>query len=296
MPWLQIHVRTQRQHAGHAEAALEALGALSVTLEDGSDQPILEPAPGEAPLWNSTVVTGLFDGDTDASLLEKAVANAIGDESSQVTVERLDDQPWERAWLDHFHPMRFGKRLWICPHGQPLPEQGDQASAPVVLKLDPGLAFGTGTHPTTALCLEWLESADLEGKTVIDYGCGSGILGIAALLLGARKVIAVDHDPQALTATLANARENGVADRVETFLPGEAPADAADIVVANILASVLIDLSSVIGGHVSAGGRLALSGILDNQSDSVAAAYADVFSLEPAVLKDGWALLSGRKR
>ena len=296
MPWLQIHVRTQRQHAGHAEAALEALGALSVTLEDGSDQPILEPAPGEAPLWNSTVVTGLFDGDTDASLLEKAVANAIGDESSQVTVERLDDQPWERAWLDHFHPMRFGKRLWICPHGQPLPEQGDQASAPVVLKLDPGLAFGTGTHPTTALCLEWLESADLEGKTVIDYGCGSGILGIAALLLGARKVIAVDHDPQALTATLANARENGVADRVETFLPGEAPADSADIVVANILASVLIDLSSVIGGHVSAGGRLALSGILDNQSDSVAAAYADVFSLEPAVLKDGWALLSGRKR
>jgi len=296
MPWLQIHIRTQRQHAGRAEAVLETLGALSVTLEDASDQPVLEPAPGEVPLWDSTVITGLFEADKSASRLRQAVSNALGNTATDIAIETLDDQPWERAWLEHFHPMRFGERLWICPHGQQLPEMSEEGPEPVVLKLDPGLAFGTGTHPTTALCLEWLEAADLAGKTVIDYGCGSGVLGIAALLLGAQRVIAVDHDPQALTATRDNAHDNGVAERLQTFLPDQTPEQSADVVVANILAGVLIELSPVIGALVNTEGRLALSGILDHQSEAVAAAYDDAFALEPAVLKDGWALLTGRKR
>ena len=292
MPWLQAQVRTRRDRTEAAEALLETLGALSVTLEDAADQPLLEPGPGDTPLWDATLVTGLFAATTDTEALHDALVLGLDDPSASIGITPLEDQPWERAWLDHFKPMRFGRRLWICPHGQSLLDAGTDA---VVLHLDPGLAFGTGTHPTTALCLEWLEGADLKGKTLIDYGCGSGVLGIAALLLGAANVIAIDHDPQALMATAANARQNGVDDRLATYTSGEAPPIAADILVANILAGVLIALAPTLTAGVSPSGRLVLSGILETQVAEVQQAYAPGFSFAPTESKDGWTLLTACK-
>jgi ribosomal protein L11 methyltransferase len=202
----------------------------------------------------------------------------------------LEDREWERAWLDNFKPMRFGKRLWVCPHGLEV-----EAEDAVVVRLDPGLAFGTGTHPTTALCLEWLDGAELAGKTVIDYGCGSGILAVAALKLGARQVIGIDHDPQALLATRDNAAANGVADRL--LVQGSDAADPApaDIVLANILANVLIDLSGRIEPLVADGGELVLSGILEDQWPAVAKAYSAGLDFGQAIIKDGWVRLHGRR-
>jgi ribosomal protein L11 methyltransferase len=290
MPWVQAHIRVPRAHSGRAEALLETLGALSVTLEDAADQPLLEPKPGETPLWDTTVVTGLFDAAVDTGTLNRALDQGMDGLASEIRVDTLEDQPWERAWMDHFHPMRFGKRLWICPHGQSLPED---AVEPVVLHLDPGLAFGTGTHPTTALCLEWLDGTNLRGKSVVDFGCGSGVLGIAALLLGARQVFAVDHDPQAVRATLDNARDNGVADRLTACLPGAAPGEVADLVLANILAGTLIELAGPLCDSVKPGGALVLSGILDDQADAVAAAFSPRIAFRPIARQDGWVLLWG---
>ncbi len=190
-------------------------------------------------------------------------------------LEWLDDRDWERAWMDHFHPMRFGRRLWICPTGGEV----TQTDA-VIVDLDPGLAFGTGTHPTTALCLEWLDGHDLHGRTVIDFGCGSGVLAIAALKLGAARAIAVDHDPQAVLATRDNAARNGVADRIEVLHSDDFQAGQADLVMANILANILIDLAPTIAGLVAPGGDLVMSGILRDQADAVAQAYAETLHFE----------------
>ena len=291
MPWLQLHLTVDKTRAPLIELLFETLGAMAVTLGDAGDEPMLEPGPGETPLWQATRVTGLFSGDTDADTLRSAInLSLVTDVSRSLTMELIDDQDWERAWLARFAPMRFGERLWICPSGREV----TQPDA-VVVDLDPGLAFGTGTHPTTALCLAWLDRKDLRNKTVIDFGCGSGVLAIAALKLGARYVIAVDHDPQAVIATRDNGQRNGVGERLHVVHSDDFVARPVDLVVANILANVLIGLADDISAMLKQGADLVMSGILSNQADDVIAAYADHCDFEPRQTADEWALLHGRR-
>ncbi|MBP7983732.1 MAG: 50S ribosomal protein L11 methyltransferase [Chromatiaceae bacterium] len=298
MPWLQITLATDRERATLIEAALENIGALAVTLGDAGDEPQLEPPPGATPLWGQVLVTALFTPDEASRKdAEALVASLAGHLAAPPRFERIEDQAWEHTWRDDFAPTRFGERLWVCPRGErPAAEQPDQ----VIVELDPGLAFGTGHHPTTALCLKWLDGADLTGTRLIDYGCGSGILAIAALKLGAARALAVDHDPQALEATLANASENGVAGRLRCLAPRDmlpgAPDNRANYLVANILAGPLIELAPRLAALVHPGGALALSGLLIDQVGSVATAYAPWFDLAPPEIQEDWVLLAGRRR
>ncbi len=294
MAWLQVHLTLDKATAAAAEELLEQLGALSVTLTDAGDEPQLEPAPGEQPLWSQTIVTGLFPGDTAAALLKIALDKALAAQplTATITFEELAEQAWERAWLDDFKPMRFGQNLWVVPHGQALPTDAHTA---IALRLDPGLAFGTGTHATTALCLAWLDGEVLQGKTLIDYGCGSGILAIAALLLGASAAIGIDHDPQALLASADNAKANGVNDKLELLDHRQPLHEPADVVIANILASVLLELVELLAGLVKPGGRIALSGILAEQAETVRLAYESHFELDPTQQQGDWVLISGTK-
>lgn len=291
MAWLQLHLATTEQHADAFQAALENLGAVAVTLTDGADQPVFEPPPGTRPLWQNTVVSALFEKDQTPELILAALtAQGLTAEASHH--ETLEDQTWERAWMDDFSPMQFGERLWIIPSWSEAPDP--QA---VNLKLDPGLAFGTGTHETTSLCLQWLDGADLHGKTVLDFGCGSGVLAIAALLLGAGETTGTDIDPQALIASEDNARNNGVADSLALYLPEQMPADyQCDVLVANILAGPLVELSELLAGYCRPGGTLALSGILAEQAESVRAAYAPWFDLTPTTQQGDWVRIDGVRR
>jgi len=295
MTWLQAHLTSDKASSPMLESLFERLGALSVTLTDAGDEPQLETAPGEERIWSETIVTGLFAGDTDKVSLETAILDAIEQLGimAELALEPLEDQNWERAWMENFHPMQFGEHLWIVPRGHQPPAD---AVDPVVVFLDPGLAFGSGTHPTTALCLQWLDSQDITGKSLIDFGCGSGILAIAALKLGAASALGIDHDPQALIASEQNAEENGVASRL-TLTESNSPVGAqADIVIANILASILIDLAEKIGSLVRPGGQLALSGILEEQAAAVMAAYSGNFELETPREQEGWVLIAGCRK
>ncbi|NHN75765.1 50S ribosomal protein L11 methyltransferase [Azotobacter chroococcum] len=292
MPWLQIRLAITPDQAGALEDQLLELGAVSVTFMDAEDQPIFEPDLGTTPLWTHTHLLALFEADTDADALLAHLRLLRGGELPEHQVERIEDQDWERSWMDNFQPMRFGRRLWIVPswHQAPEPEA-------VNLLLDPGLAFGTGTHPTTALCLEWLDGQELAGCNVLDFGCGSGILAIAALLLGAERAVGTDIDPQALEASRDNATRNGIDPaRFPLYLPAELPQQPAELVVANILAGPLVQLAPQITSLVKPGGRLALSGILAEQAEEVRAAYADAFALDPTAEKDGWVRISGVRR
>ena len=295
MTWLQAHLTSDKASSPRLESLFEELGALSVTLTDAGDEPQLETAPGEERIWSETIVTGLFAGDTDKASLEEAIRDAIERLGIRATLalEPLEDQDWERAWMENFHPMRFGEHLWILPHGRQLP---DDAVDPVVVHLDPGLAFGSGTHPTTALCLRWLDSQDLAGKSLVDFGCGSGILAIAALRLGAASALGIDHDPQALTASAQNAKDNGVADRLTLVGSNTPVGEQADIVIANILASILIELAEKIGELVRPGGQIALSGILAEQAGAVMEAFSDMFELEEPYQLDDWVLIAGIRK
>ena len=288
--WIQAHITVPKSEAEAVEALLEELGALSVTLADAADEPMFEPPLGTTPLWHATRVTGLFPGETDLDSLRSKIDQALASSSVEVQIETLEDRDWERAWLERFRPMRFGRRLWVCPSGTS-PDQPDA----VVVQLDPGLAFGTGTHPTTALCLEWLDGADLEGRRVVDFGCGSGILAVAAARLGAARVTAVDHDPQALLATSANARNNGVETLVDIRGSGQTAPEPAEVVVANILANVLVELAPRLGATVAPSGTLVLSGVLAGQAEEVMAAYAATFDFEAPAHREGWVRLCGRR-
>jgi ribosomal protein L11 methyltransferase len=291
MSWLQLSLDVTKPQVPLMELLFERLGALSVTLADAADQPLLEPAPGEEKIWQYTRVIGLFEGTTPIDELRATLNLALDrDITRKLRIETLQEQVWERVWLEHFKPMRFGRRLWICPSGQPPP-----ATDAVIVELDPGLAFGTGTHPTTALCLEWLEAQDLSGKSLIDYGCGSGILAIAALRLGAASAVAVDHDPQALQATRDNARKNQVLERLTTHLPSTTPPQPRELLVANILAGPLMELAPHLCGLLEPGGRFALSGILAEQATRVEAAYAPFAEMQPGQRREEWVLLQGRK-
>lgn len=288
----QLSFLIPRAQAQAVEDGLFESAALSVSLEDPGGEPILEPGVGESPLWETVHVKALFD---DAAIIDAArqcLFDLLGELPEQWLVETLPDQSWERVWLEHFKPMSFGQRLWIVPtgHEAPRPEA-------VNLQLDPGLAFGTGTHPTTALCLRFLDETALDGERLVDYGCGSGVLAIAALLLGAAHVDAVDNDPQALLASRDNAARNGVDDRLAVYLPEDFTlATPADGVIANILAGVLIELAPRIVEAVKPGGWLALSGILEHQADAVIERYAPWVSFVPRRQQDEWILLCGRRR
>jgi ribosomal protein L11 methyltransferase len=286
MPHLSVTLAIGNRDPEPFEALLFELGAASVTLLDAGDDPVLEPAPGATPLWPTIEMRALFAQDADRERLGAALSLFAPDiEAPGFAI--VADRAWEREWLVDFKPMRFGQRLWICPGGQTV----DAADA-VRVELDPGLAFGTGTHATTALCLTWLESNSLAGRVLVDYGCGSGILGIAALKLGARQVHAIDIDPQAQIATRSNAVRNGVSDRLTLDLPAWG---TADVLVANILAGPLVDLAASLQGLMLPRSELALSGILLEQVETVTAAYRPWFDIRLTGSLDSWALLSGRR-
>lgn len=290
MPWIQAHLELQHDQAETAERVFEELGAVSTTFRDARDEPVLETLPDEIRLWQHVILTGLFEFSINGleSIRQQIEQTLQQDMGNSLKLEILDDRPWERVWLEHFRPIDCGNRLWICPTGQQPPD----ADATTII-LDPGMAFGTGTHPTTALCLAWLAENDLTGKRVIDFGCGSGILAIAALKLGAASAVGLDHDPQALTASRDNALKNQVSEQFTAALEIPPATAKADIVMANILAGVLIELAAQIGNMVCNGGSLVLSGLLPGQATQVSQCYAEDFDMQPAVEKDGWIRLTG---
>ena len=292
MEWRQFVMNLGALPPDSVEDVLVRHGAQAITLSDAGDSPVFEPGPGETPLWNEARITGLFPESADfdglrSDLLQSLMLARLPDNR----VEVLEDRTWEREWLKDFGPMQFGKRLWVCP--------GDSrvdARDAIVVRLDPGLAFGTGTHPTTALCLEWLESLDLEGRRVLDFGCGSGILSIAALLLGAAAVTALDIDPQAISASRSNAERNGVDTRLKTALELTELDAGYDVVAANVLATPLMRHARTICERLVDGGVIALSGIFDSQAEAVADAYGEWIDFEPPAVRGPWARLSGSKR
>ncbi|MGI9225394.1 MAG: 50S ribosomal protein L11 methyltransferase [Woeseiaceae bacterium] len=299
MQWQQFVMRLEALNPESVEEILLRHGAHSVTFTDAGDRPVLEPAPGEAPLWNDTRITGLFGTDADLDSLEIDLRDSLElEQLPEHRVEALEDRDWEREWLKDFGPMRFGRRLWICPADTQADD--DAIDDAIVVQLDPGLAFGTGTHATTAMCLEWLDSADLDGRTVLDYGCGSGVLAIAALKLGCRKAQAIDIDVQAVTATGYNAAQNGVRDRLTVTASTDDINEQFDIVIANILAGPLAELAASVAQHVKIGGLLTLSGILSEQMDDVLEAYAPWMDFEEPELRSQsgqtWTRLTGRRR
>lgn len=296
MSWFQVRFHLSADQVNTIEDCLLECGAVSVTLQDDADQPILEPELGTTPIWDNTQVIGLFEANQDSNQLMAELATAY-QRKTQAALPRhkteiLEDKDWIRAWMDDYHPMPFGQRLWVCPSWREPPEPNA-----VNLSLDPGLAFGTGTHPTTALCLRFLDAEVQGNELVVDYGCGSGILGIAALLLGADRMLGIDIDPQALMATQDNAQRNNIdASRYQVFLPNKAPKVAADITVANILAGPLVALAPEIASYTRTGGKLALSGLLAEQAEEIMDCYSQWFTLNPPVQQDDWVVITGIKR
>lgn len=305
MPFLELALRCRESEQPRYEQALEDAGALAVTLLDAEaetpdERAILEPGVGETPLWGEIALSALFPHDADALALLAALESlepAL--DWSRARLRQVEDQDWERAWLDQFAPMRFGARTWIVPWNHALPNEAAHADAAVV-RLDPGLAFGSGTHPTTALCLRWLDALAAEGllrdATVLDFGCGSGILALAALKLGAARAVGVDNDPQALIATRDNAGRNGVASALDVFLPDDEPVARYPIVVANILASALDLLADKLATRVQPGGRIALSGILAGQEAELLPRYAPWFEGLAVAREGDWVRIDGVRR
>lgn len=299
MPFLELSLRVRAEDEHRAENALMDLGALSVTLLDAdaatpNEKAVLEPGVGETPLWPEITLLALFPEGTVAELVLHALESfddAI--DLSQADFREVADQDWERAWMDQYEPLKFGRRTWIVPWNMdPPPEARDG----VIVRLDPGLAFGSGTHPTTALCLQWLDSLVLREKTVLDFGCGSGILALAALKLGAQAAVGVDNDPQALVATADNAERNGVGERLRVYSPEDEPADTYPVVVANILAVALDALAPLLASRVQPGGVIALSGILHGQEGELLARYAEWFEQLEAVQEGDWMRITGVRR
>lgn len=295
MSWIQISINTTKNDAEFAEDCLFSAGAQTVTLTDAANQPILEPGPDETPVWNQVVVTGLYSSDNNETDLLDSIADCLKDTTYRCSTQILEDQNWTRAWMEHFHAMQFGKRLWVCPlHIEP-PEPNA-----INLRLDPGLAFGTGTHATTSLCLRWLDKNINQQKNILDYGCGSGILAIAACLLGVTQADGVDIDPQALTATFDNAKTNNVQQKIKTFLPdayNNQHADTQyDIVLANILSGPLAELAPILSRHTKTKGDIVLSGILKEQAQSILDTYSEFFEMDAPVFEEEWVMLHGVKK
>ena len=293
--WQELHFTARKDQVEPLEDWLFACGALSVTLEDEADQPLLEPGPGETPLWDAVRLTALFSGAEDLTPLLDEIPPELCTQAPTVAVP-VADREWTRVWEDQFHPLQMGKRLWICPSWTPPPDPDA-----INVFLDPGLAFGTGTHPTTAMCLRALDADLAPGQRVVDYGCGSGILGIAATRLGATAVLGVDNDPQAITASRDNARRNEVADAAFPVVPPQDDLVAswqasANWVVANILAGPLVALAPVLTALMAPGGRLLLAGLLVDQAEAVVEAYAPAVALSIVDQQEEWVLLAGERR
>jgi ribosomal protein L11 methyltransferase len=291
MPWQQLKINVKAADAERVGDMLSEFEAQAVTFIDAKDTPVYEPKPGEVLLWPDTQVIGLYEADYDLTLVIEALRGfPIFENNFNYVLDQLEDKEWEREWMDNFHPMQFGQRLWICPSWRDAPDPDA-----VNVKLDPGLAFGTGTHPTTSLCLKWLDSQSMEDKTVVDSGCGSGILAVAALKLGAKNVIGIDIDPQALLASEQNAKNNEVADKLSLFLPENQPEGAVDVVMANILAGPLKELHKIITAYVKPGGSLIMSGILESQVNEVLTQYENNFAFEAYKSEGEWVRLVGRR-
>ena len=273
--WLQLVCHTQENSVEAIESAMEDSNVLSITMQDKFDTPVLEPLPGELRLWKDLIITALFEYDTDlTALTELLEENTEAWNIDKFIIETVEDQDWERAWMKDFHPMKFGENLWIYPSNHEIPEDDN-----VKILLDPGLAFGTGTHPTTSLCLEWLDQNPPENKDVIDYGCGSGILALAAAKLGANKIVATDIDPQALTATKDNMLRNDIAaEKIPCYLPEDCPKQPVDLLLANILCGPLNELFPLFSALTKSGGKLVMSGLLSEQQHQILDTYSSDFT------------------
>ncbi|HET9836478.1 MAG TPA: 50S ribosomal protein L11 methyltransferase [Rhodanobacteraceae bacterium] len=300
MPFLELSLTLTAEQQPRAEAVLEELDTLSVTLLDADaetpdERAIFEPGVGETPLWKALVLNALFEEEADRGAIVSALREALPELSpEQIAFREVVDQDWERVWMDRFQPMRFGQRLWIYPWNIEPPADDRER---IVVRLDPGLAFGTGTHPTTALCLEWLDGLPLAGETVLDFGCGSGVLAIAALKLGAVHAIGVDNDPQALTASRDNAQRNGVVERLSLYAPGDLPAVQCGVLIANILAGPLHDLAPVFAKLLKPGAPFALSGILAGQEQELLQRYAATgFTDLQSMQREDWMRIAGTRR
>ena len=291
MDYLALSFELRGLDPERAEAACHTLGVLAITYSDSRDDAVLEPAPGEVRLWPATRVQALYAGDADAGELIRLLNSLLELEPGRIACELLADRAWQREWLRDFHALRFGARLWVCPNHERVDEPGA-----VVVMLDPGLAFGTGTHPTTAMCLEWLDAQLQPGATLIDYGCGSGVLGIAAALLGAAQVDAYDIDPQALLATAENAAANGVSARLMAHADLARLPSRTDVLMANILAGPLCELAAGFAARIRPGGRAVLAGILAGQAEAVADVYAPWFDMTPCGEREGWVALAGTRK
>jgi ribosomal protein L11 methyltransferase len=293
MAWLQLRVQTSKPE--FAEEILLAHGASAVSFVDAKDNPILEPGPGETPLWAETITVGLFAENQDVAPILVSLRDLLPEgDAVRTQTELIEDREWIRVWLKDCPPLKFGEHLWVVPHERVAEVTDPQAT---IVRLDPGLAFGTGTHPSTALCLEWLASQHLDGARVLDYGCGSGILAIAALRLGATSAVCTDIDPQALIAAKQNAEANGVADRLTAVASGDDFTPfPADVVLANILANPLVALAPLLASSIRADGHIVLAGLLETQADEVRAAYRPWFDFEPSPAREGWRLLVARCR
>ena len=300
MPYLQLTLPCSEADQPRYERALEDVGALAVSLQDAhldaaDEQAIFEPGVGEIPLWDEMTITALFPAETDGLVLLAAMESFDpGLDWSKVRFAAVEDQDWERAWMDLFQPMRFGARTWIVPWNHELPDEATAADA-AIIRLDPGLAFGSGTHPTTALCLRWLDGlasdGELQGRSVLDFGCGSGILALAALKLGAARATGVDNDPQAIIATADNAERNGM--HIDTFMPADEPAATYPVVVANILASALDALAETLAARTAPAGRIAMSGILAGQEDELLQRFAPWFDALRVERDEDWMRIDG---
>jgi ribosomal protein L11 methyltransferase len=294
--WLQLICQTSKKHHQIIEDEMEGTGALSITWQDAKDNPVLEPLPGEQRLWDDLIITALFDKKSDLSHLSKILETQKSNwEIEAFHIETLEDQDWERVWMKDFHPIRFGEKLWIYPSNYEIPHENPDNY--VFIHLDPGLAFGTGTHPTTALCLEWLDQNPPQDLKVVDYGCGSGILAVAAIKLGASHVTATDIDPQALIATQDNMLRNKIsADKITGYLPADCPQQSVDLVLANILCGPLLELFPIISSLTRSGGKLVLSGLLEDQQTDLVNTYSTSFTDFEVNTLDGWIRISATKK
>lgn len=291
--WYQLHVILDQPDVERVSELLDETGAAAVTLSDAGDEVLLEPLPETTPMWSKVRATGMYAADTDIDAVVRALRSFLGEHEPPPMVDVLGDREWEREWMQNVVPTCFGGRLWVLPSWS---EDVIEAANGVTMRLDPGLAFGTGSHETTALCLDWLAHSELREVSLVDYGCGSGILAIAAAKLGARAVWAVDHDPQALRATRDNVAENTVADIVSVVLPSELPRLTVDVLVSNILAGPLVELARVFAQTVAGGGRLLLAGLLVAQTQEVVRAYQNWFDFDQLVRRGDWVRLSGYRR